>query len=92
MWETGKSYEKTVCIFNYQSGPDTAHGGLNFDAVPRGGAATPKLTQIFDVFRVIVCRSTGAKPNEIEITFMPHFVNRGILKRICVTGRGYFAW
>jgi len=53
------------------------------------GAAAPNLTQIFDVFRLIVRRSTAAKPNEVEMTFITHFVGRGILKLTCVTDRGY---
>ena len=49
------------------------------------------MTQIFDVFRLIVWRSTAAKPNEVEITFKPHLVVRGISKRTCVRDRGYLA-
>ena len=60
---------------------------LNF---PQGrGAATPKSTQIFDVFHLNVWRSTAAKPNEVEIIFMPPFVRLGIPKLPCVTDRGY---
>jgi len=59
---------------------------------PQGrGAATPKSTQIFDVFHLIVWRSTAAKPNEVEIIFMPSFVRQGIPKLTCVTERGYLA-
>jgi len=49
------------------------------------------LTQIFDVFRLIVWRSTAAKSNEVEITFMRRFVGGGIPKLRLVTERGYLA-
>jgi len=66
--------------------------GVSSRPSPQGpGAATPNLPQIFDVLRLIVWRSTAAKPNEVEITFMPRFVGRGILKLICVRDRGYRA-
>ena len=55
------------------------------------GAAAPNLTQIFNVFRLIVWRSTAAKPNEVEISFMQRFAGQGKLKLMCVTDRGYFA-
>jgi len=65
---------------------------LKFLNFPQGrGAATPKSTQIFDVFHLIVWRSTDAKPNEVEIIFMPPFVRLGIPKLPCVTDRGYLA-
>jgi len=49
------------------------------------------LTQIFNVLRSIVWRSTAAKSNETGITFMPRFLGRGISKITCVTVRGYLA-
>ena len=49
------------------------------------------MTEIFDVFRLIVWRSTAATSNEVEITFMARFVGRGILKPTCVTDLGYLA-
>ena len=49
------------------------------------------MTQIFNVFRLTVCRSTAMKPNHVRITFMPRFLGRGIPKITCVTGRGYLA-
>ena len=65
---------------------------MKFLHFPQGrGAATPKSTQIFDVFHLIVWRSTAAKPNEVEIIFMPPFVRLGIPKLPCVTDRGYLA-
>ena len=59
---------------------------------PEGrGAATPNLTQIFNVYRTIVWRSTAAKPNEVKNTFIPYLVHQGILKLTYVTDRGYLA-
>ena len=55
------------------------------------GGSHPKFDQIFNVFRLIVWRSTAAKPNEIKITFMPHFVRWVIMKLTCVTDLGYLA-
>ena len=31
------------------------------------------------------------KPNHVEMTFMPRFVGRDILKQTCITDRGYHA-
>ena len=49
------------------------------------------MTQFFYVFRSIVWRSTAAKPNEVEISFMQRFAGQGKLKLTCVTDLGYFA-
>ena len=49
------------------------------------------MTEIFDVFSLIVWHSTAAKSNETGITFMPRFLGRGISKITSVTGRGYLA-
>ena len=49
------------------------------------------MTQIFNVYRTIVWRSTAAKPNEVEVTFIPRLVGQGILKLTYVTDRGYLA-
>ena len=54
-------------------------------------AMAPNLTQIFNVLRLIVWRSTAAKSNETGITFMMRFLGRGISKITCVTVRGYLA-
>ena len=52
------------------------------------GAATPNLTHIFNVFRLIVSRSTVAKPDKVDITFMARFVGWGTLNITCVTDQG----
>ena len=49
------------------------------------------MAKIFNVFRLIVWRSTAAKPDETGITFMPRFLGRGISKITCVTVQGYLA-
>ena len=49
------------------------------------------MTQIFNVYRTIVWRSTAAKPNVVEVTFIPRLVGQGILKLTYVTDRGYLA-
>jgi len=66
--------------------------GVRFPSSPEGrGAAPANLTKIFNVFRLTVCRSTAGKPNDIEITFMPHFLGLGTLQITCITDHGYFA-
>ena len=55
------------------------------------GSSPPKLYKNFNVFRLIVWRSTAAKRNEVRMTLMPRFLGRGILKLTCVTDPGYLA-
>jgi len=63
--------------------------GVQILMFPQGpGAATPNLTQFFNVFRLIVSRSTVAKRDKVDITFMARFVGRGILNITCVTDQG----
>ena len=63
-----------------------------FSRFPLGaGGSHPKVDPNFNVLCSIVWRSTAAKQNEVEMTFIMHFVGRGILKVNCVTDRGYLA-
>ena len=43
-------------------------------------ATTQHLKNIFNVFSLAVCRSTAAKPNDIDITFLQHFLLLRTLK------------
>ena len=66
--------------------------GFIFRSYPQGrGAATPNLTQICNVLRSFVWRSTAAKASEVEVTFITRLVGQGILKLTYVTDRGYLA-
>jgi len=66
--------------------------GVPFSTLPLGaGSSHPKLDQFSNVFRLTVSRSTVAKPNKVDITFMARFVGLCMLKPTCVTDLGYLA-